>query len=139
MEKSYRNNKDLKLAIGSKLRKARIEAGYTQTTLAKELGLVHGAIGSYERGRLSISVQLLLELCVLLEKPITYFVVNKTEEQLIKKEKEQKKAKQKRYNLDDNIEFTLEMSIRNYLRSRGFKGDLELITKEILEYIHAYI
>jgi transcriptional regulator with XRE-family HTH domain len=49
------------MEISKKLRDIRKELGFTQETLAKELGVTRASIGSYEEGRASPNYQFLLD------------------------------------------------------------------------------
>lgn len=138
--KKYHNSEKIKRYIGIKLREARIQAGYSQQALGKELGLTHGAIGSYERGRLSMTIQLLLQYCEILKKPLSFFIGPEYEEELAKIDRQLQEARAeafKKYNLDENVEFSMEMSIRNYLKSKGIKDPdvFNEIVDRVMDYI----
>lgn len=57
----------------SKLKELRTERGYTQESLAKELGLAKGTISSYEQGYRKISVPIAIKLSKVLEVKWTIF------------------------------------------------------------------
>ena len=121
------------LEIGFRIRKARIEEGLSQKKLGKILGLTHAAIGSYERGRLRITVDLLAQIAKIFKKPISFFY--EEDKKILEEYEASKKPKEKpNYNLQDNLEFSLELSIRSYLKAYGNK-DIDLLTSEVLNYI----
>ncbi len=60
--------------IGHKLKHAREEAGYTMSDLSKTVGLSAAAIANYESGIRQISVHILSQIAVTLEKPLNYFL-----------------------------------------------------------------
>jgi transcriptional regulator with XRE-family HTH domain len=127
-------SKETRDRIGKKLRRARIEKNMTQRELAKILGLTHAGLGSYETGRLRLSAELLVKLCDILERPMSYFVGYDPE--LERKEKEREQRKREYFKLDENIQFEMELSIRNYLRSKGIKGiEVEQKLDKILKFI----
>jgi len=65
---------DIRRVVGARLRQARVEAGLTQQALADELGLSQVGYGGMERGRTLIGVDVLLEVCRVLGRSVTYFV-----------------------------------------------------------------
>ena len=65
---------DIRGAVGARLREARIEAGLTQEALAHQLGLSQVGYSGMERGRTLIGVDVLLDVCQVLGRPINYFV-----------------------------------------------------------------
>jgi transcriptional regulator with XRE-family HTH domain len=60
--------------LGSKIKKAREEAGCTQLVLANELGLTPSAIANYELGFRQIPVHMLLQLAKRFGKPLDFFL-----------------------------------------------------------------
>ena len=60
--------------VGARLREARIEAGLTQEALAHQLGLTQVGYSGMERGRTLIGVDVLLDVCRILGRPVTYFL-----------------------------------------------------------------
>jgi transcriptional regulator with XRE-family HTH domain len=137
--RKHSNTAKIKKEIGRRVRQARIEAGYSQEALGKELGLTHGAVGSYERGRLNITIQLLLLLCQLLKKPLSYFIINENDETLAAEEAKrlaEEAEMKKKYSLDDNLEFTIEMSLRTYFKSKGMQPqNISSKIEKIMKYI----
>jgi transcriptional regulator with XRE-family HTH domain len=132
MSRENINPEDLRVQIGRKLKKARIEKGFTQEDIGEKLGVTRVVVGMYERGRLRISIQLLVQLSKLLEKPIQYFV---EEDKETVEKFEQKSQERSRYNLQDNVEFSLEMALRSYLRSNGLTTEVSLRTEKLLQLI----
>ncbi|MBQ7568421.1 helix-turn-helix transcriptional regulator [bacterium] len=60
--------------VRERIKKARLEAGYNQTELAKALGLSSNAtISRYEKGDLNVSVELLYLIATLTNKPSSFF------------------------------------------------------------------
>ena len=139
MSRENLNPIQLRNQIGIKLRQARLDKDMSQKELGEKLGVTRVVIGMYERGRLRISIQLLMEISKILVKPIQYFVDESPE--VVSEYAIEQDAKQKNvgYDLGTDLEFSLEMSIRNYLRSMGKKGDLNLITEKIMVYINSKI
>ncbi len=64
----------LKEEIGDKLREAREEKSMSQDEVAKMLGLSKVGYGALERGKNLISLNYLIALTYILQKPITYFI-----------------------------------------------------------------
>jgi len=65
---------DIRGVVGARLREARIEAGLTQEALAHQLGLTQVGYSGMERGRTLIGVDVLLDVCRILGRPVTYFL-----------------------------------------------------------------
>jgi len=65
---------DIHRVVGARLREARVEAGLTQLALAEELGLTQVGYSGMERGRSLIGVDVLLDVCRILGRPVTYFL-----------------------------------------------------------------
>lgn len=92
---------DRKKLVGTQLKKARKEAGYTQEELAKKMGLSTMMISRYEVGLNDIPIDNLHKLSKILEKTIAYFYgeenpdSDKIWEEAKKKLKEQKEAFEK--------------------------------------------
>src|SRR5688500_3582656 len=99
--------------IGYKIRQARLDKGMSEGEVGKILGVTHACIGSYERGRLRVSVDLINEFSRILEKPLDYFFEPDPE-----LEEKYKKKKKVTYDLDDNIDFAMQLSIKHYLFSK---------------------
>jgi transcriptional regulator with XRE-family HTH domain len=116
--------------MGLKLKAARLEKGYSQGELGKILGVTHACIGSYERGRLRISVDILHEFSKILQKPIEYFIEDNPE--LL--EKYRLKKETPRYDLLDDLEFAIEMDLKNYFKIFRIQNSPEKIDK-ILKFI----
>lgn len=131
MSRENINPIELRKTIGAKLKTARLEKGFTQEELGSELGVSRVVIGMYEKGRLRISIQLLIQLSKILQKPIHFFVdEDKTVVDAYEKNKEQKS-----YQLNENIEFTLEMAIRNYLRAHGHTQNISEKCDQVFDFI----
>ena len=63
-----RNVNNIDILIGQKLKEARLKKDYTLEAVAQEIGLKQAsAIGHYENGRRSISIENLIKICVFLE------------------------------------------------------------------------
>ena len=65
---------DFRRVVGGRLRQARVDAGLSQEALAEKLGLSQVGYSGMERGRTMIRVEVLLEVCRVLGRPVTYFV-----------------------------------------------------------------
>jgi len=65
--------------IGTLLRQRRVFLGWSQSTLGGKLGLTFQQIQKYERGANQLSVARLIQVCGVLDVPVTYFLdgVNK--------------------------------------------------------------
>ncbi len=61
-------------AIGTKVKRAREEAGLTQVELGDALGVSGNAVARIERGRNSLQLKHLLALPKILNKPIAWFL-----------------------------------------------------------------
>jgi transcriptional regulator with XRE-family HTH domain len=64
----------IKKEIGRKLKLAREEKGYSQQEMGDMLGLTRVGYGAFERGDNLISLEYLLQLPQILDKPISYFL-----------------------------------------------------------------
>lgn len=65
---------DIRKEIGRKLKEARREMEYSQEEVADQLGLSKVGYGAFERGDNLISIEYLLQLPRILDRPITYFL-----------------------------------------------------------------
>ena len=65
---------DFRRGGGGRLHEARVDAGLSQEALAEKLGLSQVGYSGMERGRTMIGVNVLLEVCQVLGRPVTYFV-----------------------------------------------------------------
>lgn len=65
--------------IGERLREARRDANLTQDELGEALGLSGNAISKIENGYSSITVESLLKLPSILDRPLSYFLNIQTE------------------------------------------------------------
>jgi HTH-type transcriptional regulator / antitoxin HipB len=137
---SINDHLELRQFIGSKLKEARIEKGLSQGELADMLGITHAAVGSYERGRLNISIPLLIQFCDKLDRPISYFIEeNKEVVTRYNDEIEAQKNIEPFYNLRENLEYALETSLRHYLmavnRSKNIEEDVEFLLLYIIKWV----
>lgn len=66
--------------IGKKIQIAREEKGITQIELAKILGITQAALSNYELGKRRVYFHLIELIAEHLEKPISYFLDDETEE-----------------------------------------------------------
>ncbi|TGL31378.1 XRE family transcriptional regulator [Leptospira koniambonensis] len=55
------------------LKQARIEAGFTQSEVARQIGTSQSFISKLESGSISLEVEIFLKLYQLYEKPAVYF------------------------------------------------------------------
>lgn len=62
------------IKIGDKIRKARIDRGFSQHELGTALGLTATAINYYEKGKRKISIEDIYRLAATLKKPLAYFL-----------------------------------------------------------------
>ncbi len=62
--------------IGRKLQKAREEMGLSQEELARQLGYTQPSLSNYELGKRRLYLADLEKICMILQKPITYFLEN---------------------------------------------------------------
>lgn len=69
--------------IGRKLQKAREEAGLSQEELARKLGCTQSSLSNYELGKRRIYSAELQRIGEILGKPVTYFLENIEEDQLL--------------------------------------------------------
>lgn len=67
---------DLKKSIGEKIVIARKTKGLSQAALAKKVNIYQQALSAYERGQASISLALFLDICNVLEAPLSWFLPN---------------------------------------------------------------
>ncbi len=57
------DNQDLKLLIGSNIKRERTKAGFTQETFSEMIGMGTKSLSAIERGTVGISVPTLLKIC----------------------------------------------------------------------------
>lgn len=60
--------------IGRKLQKAREEMGLSQEELARRLGYTQPSLSNYELGKRRLYLADLEKICIILQKPIAYFL-----------------------------------------------------------------
>ena len=65
---------EIRHVVGARLREARVDAGLSQEALAKKLGLSQVGYSGMERGRTLIGIDVLLAVCQVVGRPVTYFV-----------------------------------------------------------------
>lgn len=63
-------------AVGSRIKTARNEKDYTQAEVAAMCACTSTHISNVENGKGSLSLDLLLKLCVVLEKNMDYFIMD---------------------------------------------------------------
>ncbi len=114
MSQKNLNSLEINMYIGKKISEARKEFGITQQALADYLGISRIAMSYYESGKNRIAIPQLAILAKALGKRIEYFIGN-----LFDDFRTRKKTRIETYNIDENISFELEMSMRNFLRLRG--------------------
>lgn len=118
MSQKNLNSTEINKYIGRKIVDARKSEGITQQYLANFLGISRIAMSSYETGRTRVTVPNLAKLSKALGKPIEYFIGD-----LFEEIKEKKKSKTPKYNLEENVEFELEMSLKNYLKHKKMSSE----------------
>jgi len=69
---------ELRQTIAERLKSARVDKGLTQDDVAERLGIVRSSYAHYETGRNMITVEHLIKLQDVLEKPVNYFLGVKT-------------------------------------------------------------
>lgn len=67
-------SEDIDRAIGSKVRRARVELGMSQEKLGLAVDLTFQQIQKYEKGTNRISTSMLMRLCAVLDKPFEFFI-----------------------------------------------------------------
>lgn len=67
---------DLKKSIGEKIVIARKVKGLSQSALAKKVNVYQQTLSALERGQASISLALFLDICEVLEAPLSWFLPN---------------------------------------------------------------
>ena len=65
---------ELRETIADRLKSARLDKGWTQDEVAERLGLVRSSYAHYETGRNLITVEHLVKLQDILDKPVNYFL-----------------------------------------------------------------
>ena len=70
------------IALGDRIRKARLEAGYSQADLARKAYFRQSSISKIESGVRSVSSEEILYFCYALDKPILYFFPKEFQEQI---------------------------------------------------------
>lgn len=74
MSKSKRETTDWDQTIGARLRRARITRDMTQEKLGAELGYTFQQIQKYESGVNRVSTKTLVQVCKILDVPLSYFI-----------------------------------------------------------------
>lgn len=60
--------------VRERIKQARLEAGLNQKSLAEALGLSsHATISRYEKGDLNVSAEILYQIAIITNKPISFF------------------------------------------------------------------
>lgn len=135
MSQKNLNSKEINKFIGKKIVEARKNEGITQQSLANFLGISRIAMSSYETGRTRITIPNLALLSKALGKPIDFFI-----QDLFEKIKEKKKIKVKSYDISENVEFEVEMSLKNYLKHHKVNSTKSAeITQDILNNLKSKI
>ncbi len=65
--------------FSEKLKKLRVNAGYTQADVARRLGIASSTIGMYEQGRREPDMEIISKICELFHVSPTYLMSPKTE------------------------------------------------------------
>ncbi len=60
------------LEVGPRIRALRHEAGFSQTALAKLLGVTPGAVGNWERGQVNPTIKQGIKICVRFDVSLDY-------------------------------------------------------------------
>ena len=63
-----------KVSFGERLRECRAEKGLTQAQLAARLSVTQSTVGKYERGALQPNLEMLVQLCKVLEVSADYLL-----------------------------------------------------------------
>lgn len=63
-------------AIGKRVKKARLEKGYSQATLAEKLDCSNNYISHIETGQTKVSLKILAQISYVLGKPLDYFLLD---------------------------------------------------------------
>lgn len=63
-----------KVSFGERLRESRAEKGLTQAQLAARLSVTQSTVGKYERGALQPNLEMLVQLCKVLEVSADYLL-----------------------------------------------------------------
>lgn len=128
--------------IGHKLKQARQEAGYTQDEMADLLGLSQVGYSAFERGRTLISIEYLLQLPRILDRPITYFLPDSAVSPAEKRDPALDPLYQEVTNLWTELDRVGREFIRNAARAmyercsalRGIQPQLRLIAEDTMPY-----
>jgi transcriptional regulator with XRE-family HTH domain len=65
---------ELSLIIGEKIRKRRIDLGYTQVFLSKRLSTTQNAVSNIEKGKAGLPIEKLIKISEILKVDLNYFV-----------------------------------------------------------------
>ncbi len=122
---------NINIQLGQKVQKIRRKKGFTQDALAKKLGIVRPTLSLYESGKLNFSIDFL----VLISKTLDVKFFDLLPDSL-KQAHEENKLQSPNFDLDNDIKFTLELSLRHYLlRNKVDKALLDDLILEILTFI----
>lgn len=119
MQKIITKNDDANTVIGKKIQILRKKKGIMQATLAKQLMISRPTLSIYESGKAIFSIDFLFEISEKLEVGFLDLIPDDYKKQIITSNENHD-----RYNLEDDIEFGLEMAIRHYLRLNKVKNDV---------------
>lgn len=132
MSQKNLNSAEINRHIGKKIVEARKNEGVTQQQLADFLGISRIAMSSYETGRTRIAIPHLFLIGKALGKRIEFFI-----EDIFDSIKPKKLPKKElTFNIDENVKFELEMSLRNYLNHIGIhKNEISSLVDSILKKV----
>jgi transcriptional regulator with XRE-family HTH domain len=72
--------------VGQKIKEFREEAGVSQKKLGLSLGLSDKAVSAYESGRTLPPLETLFRIAEELDKPVKFFLVDKTEDNMVEEQ-----------------------------------------------------
>jgi transcriptional regulator with XRE-family HTH domain len=124
MRKSI-SEKKLNQSIGRRIRIHRLTLNLSQEEFSKRIGISRLRLVRIELGLLPIKPKEILKMAKIFEIPTSQlFYEAELDMEKIREEVESENMND--FNLEDQIKFTLELSIRNYFRSKGIKNPDEL-------------
>ena len=116
------NNKKFNIYLGKKIVEGRKRIGMRQLELAHRLGFSRIALSAYETGKAKMTVYQLVETAEIMGLSLNFFLPKEALEL-------SQKTPEYSYDLEEDVEFVLELALRNYLHHKKVSKDL--ITEEV--------
>lgn len=129
------DSKRMKEEIGARLKEARLKRGYSQDEIAEILHVSRSAVAYIETGKVNLSLESFMRICDAIDIPYSFFFKDKVKGDSIESET----LSDTNYDLDDNLEFVLELAVRSYFKPKVNPSILDELVRDTLELIKRQI